>query len=198
MLPQIPQVSDQVDLQDTIRTTFLKPPKDRRKAVPGQFDTILAFKKAGSKAFEDSSNPLKGVSLSISLSKSAPLLIITASSKGLSVAQVRAIFKLLPEYRHFDMPLAYVEWYTPLQTYIPSLEMYQISCSNRNRYRRALIIPVNQIVQSCHFIPKFGTKIGRMWNAKNVLELADTYYLNPDLSLHNFVLLRYMAPNSDD
>ena len=198
MLPQIPQVSDQVDLQDTIRTTFLEPPKDRRKAVPGQFDTVLAFKKAGSKAFEDSSNPLKGVSLSISLSKSAPLLIITASSKGLSVAQVCAIFKLLPEYRHFDTPLAYVKWYTPLQTYIPSLEMYQISCSNRNRYRRALIIPVNQIVQSCHFIPKFGTKIGRMWNAKNVLELADTYYFNPDLSLHNFVLLRYMAPNSDD
>lgn len=56
---------------------------------------------------------------------------------------------------------------------------------------------MSQIVRSCHLIPKFGTKIGRSWNSENVLEAADTYYLNPDLRLHDFVLFRYMDPNSD-
>jgi hypothetical protein len=60
MLPQIPQVSDLTDLKDTIRTIFPKPPQGRKKAVMAQFDTILAFEKAGLTAFSDPSNPLKG------------------------------------------------------------------------------------------------------------------------------------------
>ena len=59
-LPQIPQVTDMTVLRDMIRTTFPEPPRDRRKAVPAQFDTVLAFKKAGLTAFSDPSNPLKG------------------------------------------------------------------------------------------------------------------------------------------
>jgi hypothetical protein len=116
--------------------------------------------------------------------------------KDLSVAQVRVIFQLPPEYGRFDIPLAYVEWYTPLQSFVPSLGMYQVTCSSRNHYRHASIIPVNQIVRSCHLIPKFGTKIGRTWNADNILNSADTYYLNPDLRLHDFILYRYMNPTS--
>jgi len=61
MLPQIPQVSDQTDLRDTIRTIIPEPPKGRCGAVPAQFDTVLAFEKAGLTAFSDPSNPLKGV-----------------------------------------------------------------------------------------------------------------------------------------
>ena len=128
-----------------------------------------------------------------------PLPFATLSTlKGLSVAQVRVIFQLPLEYGRFDTPLAYVEWYTPLTSYIPAIGMYQISRSFRNRYRRASIIPVNQIVRSCHLIPKFGTKIGRSWNAENVLALADHYYVNCDISLHNFVLFRYLDPSSDE
>lgn len=116
--------------------------------------------------------------------------------KDLSVAQVRVIFRLPPEYGHFDTPLAYVEWYTELKKYNALLGMYQIRRSYRNRYRRGSIIPVTQIVRSCHLIPKFGTKIGRSWNSENALESADTYYLNSDLRLQDFVLFRYMDPNS--
>jgi hypothetical protein len=61
MLPQIPQVTDLTDLRDTIRTTLPEPARDRRKAVPAQFDTVLAFEKPGLTAFSDPSNPLKGV-----------------------------------------------------------------------------------------------------------------------------------------
>jgi len=41
--------------------TLPEPAQDRRKAVPAQFDTVLAFKKPGLTAFSDPSNPLKGV-----------------------------------------------------------------------------------------------------------------------------------------
>jgi hypothetical protein len=61
MLPQIPQVTDLTDLRDTIRTTLPEPAQDRRKAIPAQFDTVLAFEKPGLTVFLDPSNPLKGV-----------------------------------------------------------------------------------------------------------------------------------------
>ena len=64
MLPQIPQASDLTDLRDTIRMTLPEPSQARRKAVPAQFDTVLAFEKAGLTAFSDPSNPLKGAYLS--------------------------------------------------------------------------------------------------------------------------------------
>jgi hypothetical protein len=188
MLPQIPQVTDVTDLRDTIRTILPEPPQDRKKAVPAQFDTVLAFEKAGFTAFSDPSNPLKGAYLLFPHRCNS-----SANCDGLkdvSVAQVHVIFQLPGEYGRFDTPLAYVEWYTPLQSFNPSLGMYQVTRSFRNRYRRASIIPVNQIIRSCHLIPKFGTKIGRTWNAENALDSADTYYLNPDLRLHDFVLFR--------
>jgi len=62
-LPQIPQVTDTMDLRDTIRTVFPEPPRNRSKAVQAQFDTVLAFEKAGLKAFSDPLNPLKGACL---------------------------------------------------------------------------------------------------------------------------------------
>ena len=59
-LPQVPQLMDLMDLRDTIRTTWPEPSQNRRKGVPAQFDTVLAFEKAGLTAFSDPLNPLKG------------------------------------------------------------------------------------------------------------------------------------------
>ena len=59
-LPQIPQVTDLADLRDTIRTIMPEPAQDRRKAIPAQFDTVLAFEKDGLTAISDPTNPLKG------------------------------------------------------------------------------------------------------------------------------------------
>ena len=74
--------------------------------------------------------------------------------------------------------------------------MYQVTCSFQNQYRCVSIIPANQIVQSCHLIPKFGTKIGHLWTTENTLDSVNAYYLNPDLHLQDFTLLRYIDPNS--
>lgn len=60
-LPQISQISDQSDIRDTIRTTLPEPAQDRKKAIPAQFDTVLAFEKAGSVAFSNPSKPLDGM-----------------------------------------------------------------------------------------------------------------------------------------
>jgi hypothetical protein len=62
-LPQILQVSDLTDLRDTIRTILPEPLQDRRKAIPAQFDTVLAYEKAGLTPFADPLNPFKGAYL---------------------------------------------------------------------------------------------------------------------------------------
>ena len=61
MLPQIPEMTDQTDLRDMIRTILPKPAKDRRKAVPAQFDTVLAPEKDDLTPFSDPSNPFRGI-----------------------------------------------------------------------------------------------------------------------------------------
>ena len=63
MLPQIPEVTDQTDLRDTIRTILPEPAKDRRKAVPAQFNTVLALEKGDLTPFSDPSNPFRGMYL---------------------------------------------------------------------------------------------------------------------------------------
>jgi len=40
---------------------MFEPLQDQREAILAQFDTVLAFEKAGFKAFSDPLNPLKGV-----------------------------------------------------------------------------------------------------------------------------------------
>jgi len=62
-LPQILQVSDLTDLEDTIRTILPEPSQDRKIAVAAHFNTILAFEKPGLMAFLDPLDPLKGVYL---------------------------------------------------------------------------------------------------------------------------------------
>src|SRR5260370_10649063 len=62
-LPQIPQVSDPTDLEDTIRTILPEPSRDRKAAVAAHFDTVLAFEKPGLTALSDLLDPLKGAYL---------------------------------------------------------------------------------------------------------------------------------------
>ena len=112
--------------------------------------------------------------------------------KDHSVTQVYVIFQLLPEYGHFDISLAYVKWYTSLQSYVPSLWMYQVIHLYQNWFQCTFIIPLNQIVWSCHLILKFGIKIGYTWKTENILNSANMFYLNLDLWIYNFVLFRYM------
>ena len=80
---------------------------------------------------------------------------------GLCVARVRAIFRLPEVYgnRLGKHPLAYVEWFTPLRQLDPDTGMFKVSISTRNHHRRTSIIPITQIVRSCHLLPIWGKQI---------------------------------------
>ncbi len=74
----------------------------------------------------------------------------------------------------------------------PDTGMFKISKSTRNHRRRASIIPITQIIRSCHLLPVWGKRVDRTWNTRNVLDKCPRFHLNPYLRDHDFVLLRYL------
>lgn len=115
------------------------------------------------------------------------------SSEGLSIAQVRVVFRLPEDFGSFSEPLAYVQWFTALGSIAPDIGMHQVSHSTRMHRRRASIIPIAQIQRTIHLIPKFGREVNSDWTAENVLEKCEKFYVNPYFRHLDFVLFRYLA-----
>jgi len=71
--------------------------------------------------------------------------------------------------------------------------MYEVSFSSQNRRQRASVIPLTDIVQSCHLMPVFGraSALSLGWTAEAVLHEATSFYLNPYLRHRDFYFLRY-------
>ena len=115
--------------------------------------------------------------------------------QGLRAAQVRAIFKLPPVFG-VDEPLAYVNWFTPFREPQANTGMFAISRSTNTHVRNASVIPVSQIVRSCHLMPVFGRSkaVDLGWAPETVLEDQDckTYFLNPYLRHHDFYYTRHL------
>ncbi|KAI0821808.1 hypothetical protein BC628DRAFT_1281640, partial [Trametes gibbosa] len=53
-------------------------------------------------------------------------------------------------------PLAYVEWFTPFQVVDQITGMYVVSPSTRQRQRNCSVIPLSDIVRTCHLVPCWG------------------------------------------
>ncbi|TBU32490.1 hypothetical protein BD309DRAFT_838258, partial [Dichomitus squalens] len=53
-------------------------------------------------------------------------------------------------------PLAYVEWFTAFHVVDPITGMNVVAPSTRSHRRYATVIPVTDIVRSCHLIPNWG------------------------------------------
>ena len=53
--------------------------------------------------------------------------------------------------------------------------------------RCASVIPVDSIIGSVHLIPRFGPVTPREWNSFSVLELCNTFYVNPFSSRDNYL-----------
>ncbi|KAJ7290123.1 hypothetical protein C8J57DRAFT_1164296 [Mycena rebaudengoi] len=169
-LPRHRQVGSH-DVVDTIRAVKGVAQKITRTGVqptrPGQFDTVLV--------------------------RERPRAAGADPTDGLRVARIRVIFKLPEEYDVYRHPLAYIDWYKPLQAPVPDIGMHQLSLSSRNHRQNSTIIPINQIVRSCHLIPVFGRHIDRTWSADTVLDNCKYFYLNPYLRHHDFFLFRYLV-----
>lgn len=112
---------------------------------------------------------------------------------GLSVAEVRVIFKLPEPCGICTTPLVYLHWMKPLHKFTAGLGMYEVSFSSHNRRQRASVIPLTDIVQTCHLILVFGCASARSlgWTAETVLHEATSFYLNPYLRHRDFYFLRY-------
>ena len=106
---------------------------------------------------------------------------------GLRVAEIRVIFKLPTQFGKFSQPLAYVHWFKPFRAWDTQLGMFKLSRSTRQHRPNAAIICINQIIQTCHLLPKFGSgDVPRDWFSGNVLNHSSNFFFNRYLDLYLF------------
>ncbi|KAJ7193475.1 hypothetical protein GGX14DRAFT_537556 [Mycena pura] len=166
-LPRIPEAISS-NTRDAVRAIKGEPqrftPKGAQPAKAGQFDTVI-------------------VRVHSRLEGNGP-------TDGLSVARVRVIFKIPSDFGGYPDPVAYVDWFKPLQPPVEALRMHQVSLSSHGHRQRSSIIPINEIVRSCHLIPVFGKKANPGWTSDTVLDVCPKFFLNPYLRHHDFYLFR--------
>ncbi|KAJ7930179.1 hypothetical protein B0H13DRAFT_2309873 [Mycena leptocephala] len=116
------------------------PPKSRSSGSPAIFDTALVI--------EDPSQyvPSSGIA-------------------GLRPAQIRGIFKLPPQFGTYVHPLAYIEWFTPLNKPDPISGMFTTHRSTRNHTRNSAVVSGEYIVCACHLMAKCGNTIDPKWTS---------------------------------
>ncbi|KAJ6550701.1 hypothetical protein B0H10DRAFT_2379627 [Mycena sp. CBHHK59/15] len=169
-LPAVSEVTSQI-IQDKIRAVKGEPMKTTAKGIqpskPGQFDTVLICTHAQA----DGESP----------------------TDGLRVARVRVIFRLPDQYGIYPDPLAYIDWFKPLTQPVANIGMHQVSLSSRGLRQNSGIVPITDIVCSCHLIPVFGRSVNPTWTSELVLDQCKSFYLNPYLRHHDFYLLHYLV-----
>ncbi|KAF8179782.1 hypothetical protein K438DRAFT_2172963 [Mycena galopus ATCC 62051] len=141
-------------------------PKGRSRGSPAAFDTALIV--------HDPSTYLP-----------------SSGIEGLRPAQIRVIFSLLPQFGSFPHPLAYVEWFTPLNRPDPISGMYTTHRSSTALRRRASVVSVEHLVRACHLTAKCGKLIDRKWSSENVLDTAPIFFVNPYILVDTFTRDRF-------
>ncbi|KAJ7254742.1 hypothetical protein C8J57DRAFT_1437178 [Mycena rebaudengoi] len=144
-LPRLSEVSSK-EIIDKIRAVKGEPqkitPKGVRAAKAGQFDTILV--------------------------RTYPRGEGSVPTDGFRVARIRLIFRLPEEFGIYPNPLAYIDWYKELTLKLPvsNIGMHRVSLSSRNHRQNSAIIPISDIVRSCHLIPVFGGSVNPTWTTE--------------------------------
>ncbi|KAJ4470609.1 hypothetical protein C8J55DRAFT_435997 [Lentinula edodes] len=111
---------------------------------------------------------------------------------GIQVARVRLLFRLPSEIASFHHPLAYVQWFKPFQKDpVKDLNLFKLSYSFRQHYPHCSIIPVTQIIQTCHLYPAYGRTVDATWTSDNILDKCSTFYLNVYLRHRDFLQFRH-------
>ncbi|KAJ7081946.1 hypothetical protein C8R44DRAFT_905110 [Mycena epipterygia] len=86
--------------------------------------------------------------------------VASSGNKGLRPAQIRAIFRLPPQFGEFPHPLAYVKWFTTLNRPDPISGLYTTHRSTRLRRRNAAVVSVEHLVAVHQFdAPRGGDAV---------------------------------------
>jgi hypothetical protein len=65
--------------------------------------------------------------------------------------------------------------------------MFQLGRASRNHRPHAAIVCVDQILQNCHLLPKFGSgSVPTSWFRGNALDTATDFYLNRYIDFYLF------------
>ncbi|KAJ7175677.1 hypothetical protein C8R46DRAFT_1160853 [Mycena filopes] len=147
--PVIPGPFDRFDLYNQV---ILHLPANRYLSSQHRTNRIRAIpsvpargRRLGSPAFFDTT-----------LVMETPQEYIQSSGvQGLRPAQIRAIFNLPPQFGTFPHPLAYVEWFTPLNGPDTVSGMYTTHRSTRLHRRNAAVVSVEHLVRGCHLMGKY-------------------------------------------
>lgn len=108
---------------------------------------------------------------------------------GITVVQIRVIFKLPRQLGLYPHPLAYVEFFSGSRVLAANTRMYQVHRAYRSGQKKAAVIQLDCIQSGCHLIPKFRASIDSTWTADNIWEKCDNFFVNTYLSLHFFQVL---------
>ena len=106
---------------------------------------------------------------------------------GLRVAEVRVIFRLPPHLGLYPHLLTYVHLFKLLHTFDNNIKMFSFSRSTRNCNPNAVVVPITNVVQPCHLVPRFP--IGALdphWLRGDSNNIADTFFLNRYIDLRTF------------
>ncbi|KAF8273214.1 hypothetical protein EI94DRAFT_1769482 [Lactarius quietus] len=107
--------------------------------------------------------------------------------KGYHIGHVHMVFSIPRKYHnHLFKPtvavlphLAYVKWYLPLTESEPNHRLFKICPQKDSEGNRICsIVPVGNIWQSVHLLPKFRPVMPAEWTSSNVLDQCDVFYLN--------------------
>ncbi|KAI0828570.1 hypothetical protein BC628DRAFT_1409157 [Trametes gibbosa] len=117
---------------------------------------------------------------------------------GLRITCAHCIFKLPQMYDACALgitgPLVYVKWFTPFHTMDTTIGMYIVSPSTQNRQRNVSIIPLSDILRSCHLIPCWGRQIQPQVVAGDILDdVTMKFFVNPHLRHHDFIVFRLLC-----
>ncbi|KAJ7757903.1 hypothetical protein B0H16DRAFT_1822559 [Mycena metata] len=156
-------------------------------------DTITAVKAEGMKITPTAVKPATHGRFDTILVRTHPRGDGASPVDGLRVARVKVIFRLPEFHGTYPEALAYIEWFRPLTQPVPDIGMYQVAPSTRNHRPNSTIIPITNIVRSCHLIPVFGHVSDTTWTSARVLDQSPSFYLNPYLRHHDFYLFRYLV-----
>ncbi|KAJ4488961.1 hypothetical protein C8J55DRAFT_534745 [Lentinula edodes] len=168
-LPPLPEAISEKSV-DIIQAT---------KALPSEI-TARGFKAA---------QPAKTSTVLVRTDKSDPR---KGPLHGLQAARVLLIFQLPSLIHTRSEPLAFLHLFKPFNRLpVPDFNMFQTSYAHRQHAKHGTILPLSQIVQTCHLTPHFGRKMNRAWDSANVLDSAEKFYLNPYLRHRDFYLLRH-------